>query len=71
MQTQGLKRWRVFAPPPPSRMPRADPLARGTYVRTDFLFKTFFAFFAFFFKFYLTSVETLIFWISHTRILDK
>jgi hypothetical protein len=29
MQTQGMKRWRVFAPPPPSRMPRADPFARG------------------------------------------
>ena len=29
VQTQGCKRWRVFRPPPPSRMPRADPLARG------------------------------------------
>eukprot|EP00607_Mallomonas_marina_P007498 CAMPEP_0182417090 /NCGR_PEP_ID=MMETSP1167-20130531/1504_1 /TAXON_ID=2988 /ORGANISM="Mallomonas Sp, Strain CCMP3275" /LENGTH=355 /DNA_ID=CAMNT_0024590385 /DNA_START=370 /DNA_END=1437 /DNA_ORIENTATION=+ len=29
LQTQGQKRWRVFAPPPPSRMPRADPYARG------------------------------------------
>ena len=29
IQTQGRKRWRVFSPPPPSRMPRADPLARG------------------------------------------
>ena len=29
MQTQGQKHWRVFAPPPPSRMPRTDPLARG------------------------------------------
>jgi len=28
-QTQGKKRWRVYSPPPPSRMPRADPLARG------------------------------------------
>jgi len=29
MQCQGKKRWRVFSPPPTSRMPRADPLARG------------------------------------------
>jgi len=29
MQTQGRKRWRVFAPPPPARMVRADPFARG------------------------------------------
>ena len=29
MQTQGKKHWRVFSPPPPARMPRADPLARG------------------------------------------
>eukprot|EP01041_Mallomonas_annulata_P005431 gene5431-10893_t len=29
MQTQGQKRWRVFTPPPPKRMPRADPFARG------------------------------------------
>ena len=29
LQTQGQKHWRVFAPPPPNRMPRADPLARG------------------------------------------
>ena len=29
MQTQGEKHWRVFTPPPPIRMPRADPLARG------------------------------------------
>jgi len=29
LQTQGQKRWRVFAPPPPSRMQRADPFARG------------------------------------------
>ena len=28
-QTQGAKRWRVYSPPPPSRMPRADPFARG------------------------------------------
>ena len=29
IQTQGQKHWRVFSPPPPSRMPKADPLARG------------------------------------------
>ena len=29
LQTQGYKRWRVFAPPPTSRMPKADPYARG------------------------------------------
>lgn len=29
LQTQGQKRWRVYYPPPPSRMPRADPFARG------------------------------------------
>ncbi|CAM9922236.1 unnamed protein product, partial [Phaeothamnion confervicola] len=29
LQTQGRKRWRVFAPPPPSAKPDADPLARG------------------------------------------
>ena len=29
MQTQGKKRWRVYAPPPPARMLRADPFARG------------------------------------------
>jgi hypothetical protein len=29
LQTQGSKHWRVFSPPPPSRMPRADPFARG------------------------------------------
>ena len=28
-QTQGAKRWRVYAPPPPSRMSKADPFARG------------------------------------------
>lgn len=29
LQTSGYKHWRVFAPPPPSTMPRADPFARG------------------------------------------
>ena len=29
MQSQGRKRWRVYAPPPTARMPKADPLARG------------------------------------------
>lgn len=29
LQTQGQKHWRVYSPPPPSRMPRADPFARG------------------------------------------
>ncbi len=29
MQCQGMKHWRVFAPPPPSRMPKVDPFARG------------------------------------------
>ena len=29
LQTQGRKRWRVFAPPPPKRMIKADPFARG------------------------------------------
>ena len=29
LQTQGFKRWRVFAPPPTARMPKADPYARG------------------------------------------
>jgi len=28
-QTCGAKRWRVYEPPPPRRMPAADPLARG------------------------------------------
>jgi len=29
LQTQGYKRWRVYSPPPTSRMPKADPFARG------------------------------------------
>lgn len=29
LQTQGQKRWRVFAPPAPSNRPKADPFARG------------------------------------------
>lgn len=29
VQVQGRKRWRVFAPPPPSLRPNADPMARG------------------------------------------
>ena len=29
LQTQGRKRWRVYRPPPPARLPRADPFARG------------------------------------------
>ena len=29
LQSTGQKRWRVYAPPPPSRMIRADPYARG------------------------------------------
>lgn len=29
LQSQGRKRWRVFGPPPPKRMIRADPFARG------------------------------------------
>lgn len=29
LQTQGSKHWRVFAPPDPSKLPRADPYARG------------------------------------------
>lgn len=29
IQTQGQKRWRVYTPPPPSRLFRADPFARG------------------------------------------
>ena len=29
LQTQGKKHWRVFAPPPPSAMPKNDPYARG------------------------------------------
>lgn len=29
LQTQGRKRWRVYAPPPPARMYRVDPFARG------------------------------------------
>jgi hypothetical protein len=31
LQTQGRKHWRVFAPPQPSRMYRADPFARGKH----------------------------------------
>lgn len=33
LQQQGYKHWRVYAPPPPSRMPRADPYARGALLR--------------------------------------
>ena len=29
LQTQGAKRWRIYAPPPIARRPRADPFARG------------------------------------------
>lgn len=29
MHSQGMKRWRVYAPPPPAKMLRADPFARG------------------------------------------
>ena len=29
LQTQGKKHWRVFAPPPPSAMPKNDPYSRG------------------------------------------
>jgi ribosomal protein L16 Arg81 hydroxylase len=29
LQTQGSKRWRVFTPPPPSKLYRVDPFARG------------------------------------------
>lgn len=29
LQTQGYKRWRVFNPPPPNRLFKADPFARG------------------------------------------
>jgi hypothetical protein len=29
LQSQGKKRWRVYAPPPPKRMLRADPYSRG------------------------------------------
>jgi hypothetical protein len=29
LQSQGQKRWRVYSPPPPNRMSKADPLARG------------------------------------------
>ena len=29
IQTQGQKRWRVYRPPPPSRLFRSDPFARG------------------------------------------
>lgn len=29
LQTQGMKRWRVFRPPEPQRQYRADPFARG------------------------------------------
>ena len=35
LQTQGRKRWRVYAPPPPSRMPRVDPYARGKVSHND------------------------------------
>lgn len=29
LQTSGYKHWRVFNPPPPARLPQADPYARG------------------------------------------
>jgi hypothetical protein len=29
IQTQGSKRWRVFSPPPPSRLFKSDPFARS------------------------------------------
>lgn len=29
IQTQGQKRWRVYSPPPPARLFRSDPFARG------------------------------------------